>query len=365
MLRIVDRYFLREVVASLLAVLSVLLIIFASKHFVRFMSSAAAGELPTYLILKALSLFTLSSLVMMLPFALFISIIITMGRMYKDSEVVAMEACGIGVPHLLRTSLLLGLVTAMLVAVLSLWIAPWAEDQQYAIRDQAKSESEWSVIDEGRFHEILDGRGIFYVEKMSDKGELQNIFVHIEGAQLDLFAAHSGELRQERSGGARYLVMEEGVRYEALADGGFRIHDYASSGIRIAAAEVVSRARPAIAQPTTELWRSDHLALVAEWHWRTAMPITCLMLSVLAVLLSKANPRQGRFGKLFIALLIYIAYVYLLMLCRSWIKGGVLPAAIGMWWVHGMAMAAVVGLWLKQYGWRWRGQLKQLQAARV
>jgi len=353
---IIDRYLFKEIIYSLLAVLTVLLLIFVSKHFVRYMSDAAAGELPAYLIFQLLSLFTLSYLVMIVPFALFLSVIITFGRLYKDSEITAAEACGLGIPRIMQSTFYLSLLIAVIVGTLSIWVAPWAEEQQYLIRDQAKSESELGFISAGRFHEIRKGNGVFYVERFSDDNKtMYNIFVHLQnGSKMDIFSAPTGYMELDRETGSQFIVLQNGYRYEELADNkGYRLHEYESSGVRIAQEAVVSNVQKIIAQPTSLLFKDDSSESKAELHWRIAMPISCVLLTLMAVLLSHTNPRQGRFAKLFIALLAYIAYVYLLMLTKSWLKNGNVPVELGMWWVHLMAAIFVFYLAANQFGWQW------------
>jgi len=357
---IVNRYFRKEIFSTLIAVLGVLVLIFASKHFVRYMSDAAAGELPTYLIVKLLSLFTLASMVLMIPFALFIAILITLGRMYKDSEITAMEACGIGIPKIMRSVLLMGVLSALLVATLSLWIAPWSESIQYSLRDQAQAESEFGFVDAGRFHEIRGGTGVFYVEDMSaDKRHMKNVFVYLEDqGKSDLFSAASGSMVLDSKTGGRYLVLENGFRYEVLPnDQGYRLHEYKRSGIRIAQQEIVNNGQPLVAWSTKRLLRSNAPQSRAELQWRISMPIACLVLSILAVVLSRTNPRQGRFGKLFVALLVFIVYFYLLMLARSLVKDDEISPQLGMWWVHVVMVLFCYLVYARQVGFKFATRL--------
>lgn len=363
---VVDRYFAKETLSVLGSVLGVLVVIFASKHFVRYMSDAAAGELPTYLILKLLSLFTLASLVLMLPFAIFLAVVMALGRLYRDSEVVALEACGVGTPRIIKAAALLGGGVALVVAVLSLAIAPWAEKQQYALRDIAVSESEYSMIEGGRFHEIRGGKGVFYVEGTSDDGRrMENVFVRIfEDGKLDVFTAKSGYQSTDPQSGARYIVLENGYRYEELPEhAGFRVHQYRTSGIRIEQQAITKNPDPIVARSTLALGSEPRE--MAELHWRIGMPISCLILTVLAVPLAKARPRQGRYAKLFLALLVYIAYTYSLMLGRSWIEKGVIQPELGLWWAHAGALLLLGLLLMAQFGWAWswRTLLRRHQTA--
>ena len=353
---IIDRYLFKEISISLVSVITVLLLIFSSKHFVRYMSDAAAGELPTSMIFQLLSLFTLSYLVLIVPFAIYLAVIITLGRFYKDNEITAAEACGLGLPRIIRSVFYLSLILAAFVGVLSIWVAPWAEAEQYNIRDEARAASEFSFIAPGRFHEIRGGKGVFYVEDINaDTGKMKKVFVYLKDDQkLDVFSSLTGFMQLDEKSGSQFIVLEDGHRYEVLPqESGFRLYDYSKSGIRVEQQVVSSGKVKIIERTTASLMNDPSPAAQAELHWRIAMPISCVLLTIMAVLLSKTNPRQGRFGKLFVALLAYIAYVYVLMLTRSGLKNGDIPLFMGMWWVHGLALVFILILLGNQFGWRW------------
>lgn len=341
---VVQRYLYREILGTLAGVLAVLLLIFTSKHFVRYLSDAAAGLLPTSLILEILVYFILSSLVYMLPFALYISVLLALGRMYQDNEVTAMEACGIGLPEILRGVVGFAAVFSLSVAVLSLWIAPVAEQQQLRIRSQAESESEFGLIAAGRFHPILEGRGVFYAEEVSDdRRVMRNVFVQVQGGEkLDVFSAETGSMTLDRNTGDQYVILHDGYRYEWLPGGqGYRIHQYETSGVRIFRRDADTESASRGAKPTIALLQSDNSADAAELQWRISMPLSAVLLAILGGLLSRTSPRQGRFAKLLMALLAYAVYFNLMTVSQSWLKKGFIPEFVGMWWVH-LAMAALV-----------------------
>lgn len=352
---IIDRYLFREIFASLFAVIVVLLLIFVSKHFVRYLSDAAAGELPVAFVFQLLGLFTLSYLVLIIPASMYIAVLISLGRMYKDSEITVMAACGIGLPRILRGVFMASLVLALLMTAMAFWVAPWAERMHYQLRGEAKVESEIKLIAPGRFHEIRGGQGVFYIEGMSDdKSSMRNVFVHLEDqGKVDVFSANSGGLWLDEKSAGEYLILNDGVRYEALPDAsGYRLHDYEKSGVRIAQNEYVRTHLKSLEKTMTMLWNSDTPADKAELHWRISMPISCVLLILLAVFLSHTNPRQGRFAKLGLAIVFYILYVYMMILSRSWIKNEVIPASLGMWWIHLIVAVLILFYAYKQLGWR-------------
>lgn len=352
---IIDRYLFKETIVTWLSVLLVLLLIFCSKHFVRYMSYAAAGDLPTSMILQLLSLFTLSYLVLIVPFAFYMAIIITLGRLYKENEITAAEACGIGIPRITKSIFFVSLLLTTLVGVLSIWIAPWAEYTQYEIRHKAEAESELSFIAPGRFHEIRGGQGVFYIEDLSkDKSRMVNLFVQIDDKdKTNVFTSKSGFLKHDPKSRDYFLVMENGFRFEYFKTGGFRQFQYKESGIRIYEENTDRQIDEVIATSTWDLLFRHDVKSIAEVQWRISMPLSCMILSLIAVLLSRTEPRQGRYGKLFLSLLVYIAYVYSLMVSKSWISNGTISPLIGMWWAHLLAVMYIIRLAKQQFGKAW------------
>lgn len=334
----------------------------------RYMSDAAAGELPTYLIFQLLGYFTLSYLVLIAPFALYLAVVLSLGRLYKDNEVTAAEACGIGVPRIMQSVFYLSLFMALCVGVLSMWIAPWAEAQQYDLRDQAKMESEFGFIAAGRFHEIRRGQGVFYVESFSDHNQIMhNVFVQLQtNGKVDIFSASRGYLDFDKTTGTSFIVLQDGYRYEELENHqGYRLHEYKSAGIRVEPESVAKGKRKVIAISTSDLLDMNTREAKAELHWRIAMPISCILLTLIGVLISRTNPRQGRFGKLFVGLLVYILYIYVLMLCKNWLKHGDVSMVLGMWWIHFLMLIYLIMLAGQQFGWRWMYETLMRKEARA
>ena len=194
------------------------------------------------------------------------------------------------------------------------------------------------------------------MEDISAKtGKMKKVFVYLRNDQkLDVFSSLTGFMQLDEKTGSQFIVLEDGHRYEVLPEEeGFLLYDYSKSGIRVEQQIERSGKVKIIERTTASLLNDPSSEAQAELQWRVAMPISCILLTIMAVLLSKTNPRQGRFGKLFIALLAYIAYVYVLMLTRSGLKNGDIPLFMGMWWVHGLAVVFILILLGNQFGWRW------------
>jgi lipopolysaccharide export system permease protein len=343
----------------MLAVMTVLLLIYTSNHFVRILADIDSGSLQFNVIALMLSLKTVSALAILLPLALFLSVLVAFGRLYKDSEAVAMEACAVSPRVSLHAVMGFAVLIAVLVAVLSLYIAPWAEERAYQIQDQQSASSELVGLVSGRFIEPSGSNGVIYAEQISaDHKSMHTIFIQgdLPGEQLRqlVLAAKSGQQQHDPRSGDNFLVLENGFRYEGTpGERDYRIIEYQRHAVRISEPPVSRSYRKHRARTSLSLMSMEQRSDLAELQWRLSMPISALLLALLAVPLSRTPPRQGKYSRLFIAVLVYVVYSNLLGVAQTWVEQGTLPGIVGLWWVH-IALAVLIW-WLlaRQYGHSW------------
>jgi lipopolysaccharide export system permease protein len=237
------------------------------------------------------------------------------------------------------------------------------------VREQAQSGTAFEAVAAGQFNKIGDTDQVFYVEKLSaDHTRLHNVFIqtHTAEGKLDVFSAQSGYQYVDRKTGARYLVLVDGYRYQGMpGEVDFAIHKYEKSAVRLENVDAAPLRRTHWALPTDDLWRSTRAVDKAELQWRFSMPLATLLLALLAVLLSRTSPRQGRFAKLFIAILIFVTYYNSLGVAMSWVQRGVVPAVVGLWWVHLALLLLVAILAARYWGvhWLWNRLLRRVSKA--
>jgi lipopolysaccharide export system permease protein len=332
---IIDRYLISEIVQTLMAVLFVLLLIFMGRYFAIFLADAAAGEITGGVVVDLLLLRTLSALNLMLPFALYISILLAFGRLYKDNEMTALAASGVTTPRILLTVFSLGLLFALVVGMFSLWLSPWAERQRSNIVVESEKTSMLQNVLPGQFNE-LGGRNdaVLYVEEVSDDNKkLNNVFAQIRSKDtMDVFSAKKGYHYRDEVTGDTYLVLTDGFRYQGLpGKQDFLIQEYEKNAIRIVEPNITRKSRRNRSASTSELLEIGRPVEYAELQWRISMPITTLLLAILGVLISRTSPRQGRFAKLFVAILIYIIYSNAISIGRTWVEQNKVSVEIGVW----------------------------------
>lgn len=349
-MRILDRYLAREVGQTWLTVTLVLLAILVSNQFARILGDAAGGELPRDAVLTLLGLTSLNYLTILVPLALFLSVMLAFGRLYKDSEMAAMIACGVGPLQLYRPLLLLTLVVASALAGLSVFAAPWAQRQVQVIKDAAQQDAQIDALQAGQFRS--SGGVVFYAEGLTAAGQLRNVFLErTRAGAIEAVVAARAEQKVDSANGVRIMVLYDGRRYEGVpGEPGFRIMDFEEHGLPIAFTASDGGDINIEALPVATLLRTPGSDATAEWHWRLAAPVSAVVLVILAVPLARTRPRQGRYGKLTVAVLIYLVYSNLMGAGRAWLEDERLPAALGLWWVHVAVGALAVYLLWRLYG---------------
>jgi lipopolysaccharide export system permease protein len=349
--RTLDRYIFREVAVTWIAVTGVLLVILLSNQLARVLSQAAANDFPRGVVLALIGLTSAGYLSVIVPIGFFLSIMLALGRLYHESEMAAIQSCGVGPAGLFRPITLLGVAIAGLLVWLSFWAIPDAAARAQQIRAQALQDAQFGSLEPGRFRTFGGGNVVFYAERVDEHGILHNVNVFVDRTQepqsegkFEIWIATRAE---QRGAGQpeQTFVLYDGERYEgAPGSGEFRIIHFAEGGIPIRLGELTSSAGKAAIKPTRDLLLSGDSKDNAELQWRFSTPILALILMMLAVPLARLRPRQGRFGRIGVAILAYFLYSQLLAAARTWVESSVVPEYIGIWWVHGVALC--VAIWL-------------------
>ena len=357
MIRIVDRYLAKETALTIAAVTGVLMLILLSNKFAGLLGDAAAGRLPRETVFTLLGLASIKFFIVVVPVATFLAIMLALGRLYRDSEMTTLMACGVGPMQVYRPLMALALVLAAGLAVLSLQVSPWAERMTHIVNSTGSHNAEVGSFESGRFKVDDDGRGALYAEQVSKDGkDLGKVFM--QGPSGDLMAvviAETGHRQPnpDQSDGSGMLILHDGWRYEGIpGKADYRIVRYDEHGIVIEPAKPESGLDSYDAYPTEDLLKLHDLASSSEMQWRLSVPISVLLLTLLAVPLARTTPRQGRYGKLLMAILVYFIFYNMGILARVWLQKGVTSPLIGMWWVHGLFLCVVGLMLVQQYGWR-------------
>ncbi len=362
MAAIANRYVLQETAQTWVAVTAVLLVILLTNQFAQVLGEAASNEVPKDAVLVVLLLTSIQYLTILIPVGLFLSILLALGRLYRDSEMYALMACGIGPVQLYRPLLLFGGVLAALVGVLALQGAPWAIDQVRQIVERARERADLRLIEPGRFVSFGQADAVAYAEQVSRDGHLHKVFVQRRtDAGIEVVVAEEAWQEDTADAGVKMLTFRNGRRYEGEPGSArFTIVEFAQHGVPYSLpARATDNAEPR-SRPLAALLNSSDLKDIAELQWRISAPVMVLVLALLAVPLSRSSPRQGRYAGVGAGVLVYISYANLLGAAKVWLERGKVPVFIGMWWVHALFAAAAAALLIYRYGpVRWPAALRR------
>ena len=346
---ILRRYVITEILKPAAAILFVLVAVFASYSAVTYLAEAVSGVLPPATVGLLVALRVAMALEVLLPTTFFLAVIIALGRLYKDSEMTAFSACGVGLGGVLRAVLLASLPVAALAAVASLLLRPQAYEDIYRIKARAQTEFELGRLEADRFLELRSGRLVFFAEEIqgSPKGARQ-VFVRIaEGDRRKVIRAERMSQSEPDKSGRRTLLLEDGYFYDfpRSAQGG-NITRFERAEYPLLQAEEPGARYRRKAAPTSRLIGSAQLEDIAELQWRLSTPLSTILLALLGVPLSRSNPRQGKYAKMGAAVVVFALYYQLFVIAKTWVEKGSVGTWLGIWWVPAlMAVLALALLW--------------------
>lgn len=361
--------FQRSVVSELSShagvVFSTLVVVWLSVLLVRLLGDAAAGSIGADVVLGLATFSTITALPTVITVSVFIAVLTAVSRSYRESEMVVWFASGLSLASWIRPVLRFVVPAVVLVSLLTLLVAPWAYRQigEYRLRFEQRSDISRVVV--GNFGETSGGRRVFVVEAPHREGEeLGNVFVRelAEDGTTVSVVTSAGARTEIMENGDRFLVLDQGQRYDVVPGKlETQLVHFERYGVRLersdegdAAAAARAEAENIIKARPLSLLLSDGTDRAAgELLWRLSMPLVLLNLALIALPLGAVNPRLGRSGDLLMAGLIAMLYLNLLNLLRSWVAGGTLPFALGIWPLH--LAVALLAFWLLRARLRVRG----------
>lgn len=351
-IKILDRMIAWDLLKTISAVLSVIVIIVVSRKFIKILTLAIEGTISGSTAVDILGLKTIVVIVNFLPAAIFMAILMVIGRMYKDQEISAIASAGGGAGTLYRAVFLLIIPLSIVTAALSIYAAPWAEAKMLSLASKDMETADLRGISAGRFTEYRHGDLVFYTEEIDPHLRMHNIFIQDrQHDKLNVINAKQGLLKELPTG--KYVVLENGERSQGTpGSGDFILETFAEYAVRIDKKTTpINYNQQAISSKA--LLNSDKIIDQAELQKRFSSPISVLFLSFLAIPLAKLSPRSGVYGSLIFAFLIYFIYGNISHVNYSWVLHEVIPLWLGYIWVFFLLWLLAIALLARVYGLEW------------
>ncbi len=343
---IFERAARREFAQAAAGISVALLAILTSINLIRLLKEAVGGRLAPEGVAALLGYAALNFMPVLLSLTLFVSVLLTISRVYRDSEMVVWLSSGQPLLAWTRPVLRFSLPILLAIGVLSSYLAPWANQNSADYRQKLAVRSELSHVSPGAFREVKDGQRVFFVEQLADDAsEVGNVFVaSIQDGRVGVVM--SDKARQHvADNGDRFIVLEQGRRYEVEAGSpAFRIMDFERYFLRTEDGTPSPADRVAKRLPLDELIKDQSADARAELLWRIGLPISSMILALLAIPLGHVNPRTGRSANLLLAILIFAIYNNLMSISQSWVAQGKVSFMLGTFSIHALMLLPV--LWL-------------------
>lgn len=344
MISIIDRYILREVIKSFLAILSVLLLIFTSNSFIRILQKAVSGTVSNDVLFQLVGLNSVYVLGTVIPPAFFFAVLYAIGRMYRDSEMTALASCGFGVGRIYRAVTYAAAPVALIVGLLAIVVIPSTERISAQIYDRQEDEAEIGNAAAGRFNEFKQGEMLFFAEEMSsDKTRILNIFVqNRQHGDLGLTTAAKGYQYVDEETGDHFIVLQDAHRYEGNpGETEFSVGQMEEVGFRVEKKEKKDLVLRRDALSTSFLLSSDSRDHKSELQYRFLLPFSVFIFSLAGVILSRSLPREGTSGRIILSILFYTVFLNLQAVAGGWMRTGITPVWIGRWWIYIVALLLI------------------------
>lgn len=350
-----ERAVIRECTGTAGATFVALFAILLTTQLIRLLSQAAGGKLVSEAVVALLGFGALTHLPILLSLTLFIAVLLTLSRSYRDSEMSVWFASGLSLTAWVKPVLKFSAPLVAAIAVLSLLLSPWAQSKSAEYRQRMDTRDDVARVSPGAFKESASGERVFFVEAASsgsassEEGTVRNIFISsVQHGRLGVMMSTHG-YTESMPNGDRFVVLVNGRRYEGTPGSPeYRVMEFERYAVRIETKEARGIEQTTKSLPTWALLQSGSSAGKGEVLWRIGLPLAAFNLALLAIPLSFVNPRAGRTNNLVLALLTYMFYSNLISVCQAWVAQGRMSFDAGWWLVHAMMFTVMVLLFIKR-----------------
>jgi lipopolysaccharide export system permease protein len=330
-------------------VFMVLVTLVLTNLMIRVLGNAASGTANPKDALVLIGLGMINYLPILLTASVFVAILMVLTRWYKDSEMVIWQTAGISLLKILRPILNFTMPIAVAIALLSIFVSPWASEQSATIKQRFQQRDDISMLAPGQFRESSGNNRVFFIESMNPETDvIKNVFVTDFGKERQLVAVAKEGFIQNLPSGEKQLILEIGRRYEgAPGNTDFRITEFDKYTVKLEDKVIDPIINGPRTLPAWVLIQDLNKAHLGEILWRIGLPLMVFVFAIIAIPLSYMDPRKGRYTALIMAILLYFTYSNLLKLMQAWVSTGKLSFSIGWWLLH--VVIALIGLTLIIY----------------
>ena len=348
----IAKYILRNLVTLFLAIIFILGLVVFGNQFVLMVQESIERGIPIQELMPLVSFNMIRDVPLILTLSLFLAIVITISRLYKNSEAIVMNSLGLGDKHFIVFIQPLVISSFLIIFFLTIYAVPWAKQQKNIMEEETRNASEFSFITEGEFEQFKQGEIVFYTSKSKaldtvGAQNMEEIFIYASdnGKPVIVLASEAIKYIDPQSNSI-YLRLKDGVRYQGIpSNKNKNILNFDLYDLEIVSGELqksVAIYSKIEGKSTLELLKQGGVLANAELQWRISQPITVLILSVIGVFLGKASPRSGKGINLLIGVVVFMIYYNSLLAAKSAIELGQINSILGLWVVHFLVILLLI-----------------------
>lgn len=365
---IFDTSIRKEFTRSASGIAVALIAILLSTQLIRFLKEAVSGNISPEAVIVLLCFATLQFLPIVLTLTLFVSVLLCLSRVHRDSEMLIWLSAGVSALKWIKPVLKFATPFIVVIAILALVISPWASRMAATYRLQLTVKSELSQITPGTFREVKKGQRVFFVEsnnqsnnqsnnknqnKADDNFQIGNIFVadvNKANGKLSIITSQTGYQEVEHKTGNKYIVLKNGLRYEVEPGQlDFKITEFKLYKLVAQDGYAQKTNFNSNRQTLIELFNAYNTnSSKAEILWRFSIPISAIILVLLAIPLSHVNPRAAKSTNIIVAILLYAIYNNSISVGQAWVAQGKLSFYIAFIGIHLLMIIPLTYLLWKQ-----------------
>jgi lipopolysaccharide export system permease protein len=341
---LISKYLIRNLIIFFSGITFIIALIVFGNQFVLTVQESVQHGIPIQELMPLVGLNMLRDIPIILTLSLFLSIIISISQLYKNSEAVVMNSIGIGDKSFISSIQPIIVFSFIIVFILSIFAVPWAKQQKNIAEDKTLNASEFSFITEGKFETFKNGDIVFYASESenidaANEQNMEEIFIYaIDNENPIIVLASKATKYVDNISKSIYLRLKDGVRYQGLpGSNNINILDFELYDLEIVSGDIqktISDFSEIEEKSTFELIKEGGPLANAEVQWRFSQPISILILSILGVYLGKSSPRTGKGINILIGLVFFMLYNNGLLIAKTSIENNELNPFIGLWSIH-------------------------------
>jgi len=329
---IIRAYLNKEILSPLITISLVLSVLMISFSALSLLADPMSSLIPAPLLAQMIFAKTIAAFELFLPLALFITLLMGLGRLYSEQEISALQAAGMGVFGLIRTFLPLILVLTVITALLTIMVRPWANQLRYEVQYEATDSYDFERLESGYFYESEETGRVYFTKKVNPDQTKEDIFMYEDADEhSQVVVAREGRQLPSVLDNDASLLFTEGSAYRLSDKGDDQVIDFEEMTLHLDVEQREPLGYKRKGTSTRQLWQSDQPKDIAELQWRLTTVVKTFLLALLAIFLAKTSPRRGRYGILVLGVVVFLLVHGGSLVLMAWIEQGLLPRLPGLW----------------------------------